>query len=208
VLDVGCGNARFGRFLAQSLGSSAFHYVGHDSSRELLTAARSNLSDLGCTFELHSTNLLGADYRGCPELHAENGTFDLVAGFGVFHHIPAPLQAALLRRCLAATRAPGSAWFSFWQFGREQRFEQRRLPWSWAIDRDYLTKHQIAELDHSDWLLPWGNQNQDLARYCRYTTNHSAGALLSNLPGLNTEFFFADGNSGRLNFYAQCRKTS
>ena len=45
VLDIGCGNGRFGRFLAEGQ-EQAFVYYGIDSSSELLAAARRQLADL------------------------------------------------------------------------------------------------------------------------------------------------------------------
>src|SRR5215470_16260923 len=40
VLDVGCGNGRFGRFLADRLGKDRLKYVGLDSSAALLERAK------------------------------------------------------------------------------------------------------------------------------------------------------------------------
>src|SRR5262245_36904942 len=51
VLDVGCGNGRFGRFLAQRFGTDAIRYHGLDSSPALLERAREGLLGLDATLE-------------------------------------------------------------------------------------------------------------------------------------------------------------
>src|SRR5664279_1541814 len=51
VLDVGCGNGRFGVFLADRLGKANLHYHGIDSSAILLERARHSLAGIDAQLE-------------------------------------------------------------------------------------------------------------------------------------------------------------
>ena len=51
VLDVGCGNGRFGVFLIERLGKDALHYHGMDSSAALLDKAREALAGIDARLE-------------------------------------------------------------------------------------------------------------------------------------------------------------
>src|SRR4051812_21279538 len=51
VLDVGCGNGRFGVFLADRLGSANLHYHGIDSSVALLASASIALAGIDARLE-------------------------------------------------------------------------------------------------------------------------------------------------------------
>ncbi len=224
VLDVGCGNARFASFLAQHAsllapraGAEQLHYNGCDASSELLHAAERRLRSIDCVANLRLANLLGNDYQGCPRL-TDGGPFDLVTCFGVMHHIPAPLQKSLLRRCLEAAAPAGTICVSFWQFGADPRFARRRVPWTTAIDEGLLREDQLDELDGDDWLLRWGQHTENLVRYCRHNSHNAIRALVSglgtdheqgkgtNLESIRTDFFDADGASGHLNRYAIIRR--
>src|SRR5664279_238076 len=51
VLDVGCGNGRFGVFLADRLGKTGLHYHGIDSSAILLGRASAGLTGINAQLE-------------------------------------------------------------------------------------------------------------------------------------------------------------
>ena len=93
VLDIGCGNGRFGHFLTQHLG--AMRYTGVDYSPEMLQITRKRLPD---------AQLLARDLVSeAPPA----GPFDLVVCFGFLHHIPGAAQRMELVRALGSALADG-----------------------------------------------------------------------------------------------------
>ena len=80
LLDIGCGNGRFARFLARQQ-SQPFAYCGIDSSADLLALARQQLQSRS----LSSSELLERDIvmSDLPQRSAR-----LAVMFGLLHHVP------------------------------------------------------------------------------------------------------------------------
>ena len=108
VLDLGCGNGRFGIWLADH---RQIDFTGIDSNQYLLDRAQESLPD---------AKLIRSDIL---KTFAVRGKFDLVAILGVLHHLN-PASAAKLIRRVASRLAPGGILFlSIWEFlrGREAK---------------------------------------------------------------------------------------
>ncbi len=149
VLDVGCGNGRFGVFLADRLGKDGLHYHGIDSSAALLDQARTALEGIDATFEQR-------DLVGQP-LDEALGQFDLVALFGVLHHIPGADRRIDLLRTLADHVADGGYLaFSEWRFYEEPKLRERIIAWDNGI-----------QVEAGDYLLDW-RRGETAIRYCHY----------------------------------------
>ena len=88
VLDVGCGNGRFGVFLADEL--SAMTYHGMDNNPTLLGYARDVLQGRPGITTTFSQQDIVADGL------AVTGDYDLVVLFGVIHHVPGAAKTAPL----------------------------------------------------------------------------------------------------------------
>lgn len=146
VLDVGCGNGRFGMFVAENL-QGAFSYMGLDSSAALLERAKLALAHVDARLHVRDvvTEPLGDDL----------GCFDLVALFGVLHHVPGAAQRLDLMRRLAQCVEPGG-WliFSEWRFYEDARLRERILPWDAEM-----------QVEQGDYLLDWRRGTTAL-RYC------------------------------------------
>lgn len=196
VLDVGCGNGRFARFLADELGLP-FLYVGVDLSRSMLDHARRHLRGLGDVYLLEHDFLEAPLPADLPPRIPER--FDLVTSFGVLHHIPSFDR----RRALAQSLAPlltakGVLALAFWQFANHDRFRKRILPWSgFSRERD-LSPDQL-DLEVGDHLLSWGSSGA--YRYCHFTDAEEAFRLVASLPLALLDCFHADGQTGNLNLY-------
>ena len=80
VLDLGCGNGRFGLFLAEHLDRD-IHYVGVDNNPDLLNFAAKALADKPRL----RVSLVEQDI---VIQHLGLGNFHLIVLFGVVHHIP------------------------------------------------------------------------------------------------------------------------
>lgn len=188
-LDVGCGNGRFARFLEKE-GLLPRHYLGLDGSSALLEVARVALPASTCTFLE-----LGFDVLP-PELPHQ--PFDLVALFGVLHHLPGRAARQSWLEDLARRVAPGGLLaFSIWRLDLfPERLEKLRLPADGALG-----------LEAGDALLSFDGR-RDLPRYCHFPTEEEI-ADFCHLPGFHElHRWSADGPSTADNLYVLMRKSS
>ena len=188
VLDVGCGNARLGRFLAQA--RPAVRYTGLDASKELLAIAEAE-GGLGAAPELLLVDLVEGD----AEAALAGRRFDLVACFGLLHHIPgAARRRALLATLLAHLEPRGLLAVTCWRLAQFARFREKIVPWEESeagIGPDAL--------EPGDHLLPFGNAPG--LRYVHFAHEDETAEALAALPCEVLASWDADGRSGGLNRY-------
>ncbi len=196
VLDVGCGNARFARFL-HGRRTSSFEYVGLDANPRLLEHAQSTLSELsGCTASLLRRDVLAPPVGS----RLPSGPFDLVAAFGFLHHVPAFRARRRLLEELAQRLAHGGLLcITAWRFEGEARYARRKLDWR-TLDATPRGPIELDQLEPHDHLLSFGAHGTAL-RYCHHIAEEELDLLLADLPLLEVDRFDADGRSGRLNRY-------
>jgi tRNA (uracil-5-)-methyltransferase TRM9 len=191
VLDVGCGNGRFGLFLADHL-NRPLHYHGIDSSAALLDHAREALA---ARFEL-DTRLENRDVVLNPP---DAGAYDLVVLFGMIHHIPGAEQRLTFMRALAERVAPdGLLIFASWRFYEDDRLRARIIPWP-----DDLA----GQVEAGDYLLDW-RRGEHALRYCHYVDDAEQDALVAATGLTEVTRYRADGASGLLNAYSVLRRGS
>ncbi|MFQ3534749.1 MAG: class I SAM-dependent methyltransferase [Aggregatilineales bacterium] len=186
ILDVGCGNGRFGRFLARHLAQVCYH--GTDNNAALLESARAAFTKMGvlpeARLELH--DLLE---DGLPE-----GEYELAALFGVLHHVPSlARRAALIRDLAARVTYGGFLVFTSWCFYDHARFRERLI----ALPPEY-------DPEHGDWLMDWrrGHAANSLLRYCHYV-DEAEQRTLEAASGLSlVASFYADGHTDNINRYS------
>ncbi len=201
VLDLGCGNGRLGRFLAGRWGGR-LDYLGLDASESMLRIARR----LGGGRFLRRDLLVPAPLDELP-----GGPFDLVAVFGLLHHLPGFDRRAALLRAASRRLAPGGLLaVSFWQFGAEERFRRRVVPWP-VYNRVADEPVDSEDLGEGDVLLAWGQEpgspgSLPAVRYCHWAPPEEAERLLAGLPLDPVASFRADGRSGDLNLYRLLRR--
>jgi SAM-dependent methyltransferase len=192
VLDVGCGNGRLGRFVAER--TPGLRYTGLDASPELLALA-AQAGGLGEDPELLRVDLVEDDLA-----HAlGDRRFDLIACFGVLHHLPGrDRRRALLAELLARLAPGGRLCLTCWRLAQFERARQRILPWE-AWNATHTPRIDPEQLEPGDHLLPW-----DLGqghRYVHFAHESETGELLAQLPCRVLECFTADGRSGDANRY-------
>lgn len=211
VLDMGCGNGRFGVFLAQHRATLLKHsvisdvvvrtqnseltYHGIDNSAALLERARQKLTDTpNLTATLEERDIL---------VHPlSSGEYDLIVLFGVLHHVPGFARRQTLLRTLAQRlRSGGILAFTCWRFYEYERFRERIVSWSpgLAIERhDYLLDWRRGD--------PMGAPNPAPLRYCHYVDDaeHAALVTATNLTEIDT--YRADGKTGDINRYSILRR--
>ncbi|MET0386013.1 MAG: methyltransferase domain-containing protein [Polyangiales bacterium] len=192
VLDVGCGDGRFGDYLAAR--RKALVYVGCDASEALLAHARARALGGQVRFELRDV------------LHdpLPSGPFELVCLLGVLHHVPGFDQRAALLRSLASEVTPGGLLaLTVWRLPDDPRFPSRVVPFA---DYNRAASDPIAldQLEPGDTLLRWGGGGAP-PRYCHFPDDAELTALLAATPLRISERFRADGRGDQLNEYILLR---
>lgn len=187
VLDVGCGNGRFGLFLAQHLqGQVVYH--GLDSSAALLEQADESLW-------LHGGLSATLEQRDVVEQPPTSGLYDLVALFGLVHHIPgAQHRLQWLRQMAQRVALGGLLVFAAWRFYEYERFREHIVPWP-----DNL------QAESYDYLLDW-RRGQTALRYCHYVDDAEHAELVAATGLQEIDTYRADGEGGALNCYSVLRK--
>jgi tRNA (uracil-5-)-methyltransferase TRM9 len=171
VLDVGCGNARFGVFLAKQL-DSALTYHGIDNSAALLAHAHSALTASGIAFTLAERDAI-AEPLQLPQM------FDLVVAFGVLHHVAGAVQRLdFLRQLAAITDAGGLLAFAAWRFYDDEKLRQRVVAWAALAEQGIALA--LDQLETGDYLLDWRRGERAL-RYCHFVDDAEHDALVSAL---------------------------
>lgn len=190
VLDVGCGNGRLGVFLAEHAAPGGLSYHGLDTDETLLARAEAALAPL-------SGVAAALERRDAVTHPPDSGQYDLVALFGVLHHIPAAAGRAALIRALAERTAPGGLLvFTCWRFMEYARFRDRVVPWP----------DDLAPLvEPGDYLLDW-RRGPHALRYCHYVDDAEHSALIA-AAGLSLLLTYrADGQTGDANLYTLLRR--
>ena len=190
VLDLGCGNGRFALFLQHNperLSDRRFTYQGIDLSGELIDHARAAAAGLDhIRFEV-------GDIENCA---LDEATHDLVALFGVLHHLPGfDTRRRTLERAASAVAPGGLLALTCWQFADDPGFERRRLDWAPEAGVD------PAELEPGDHLLRWGPGDSQARRYCHHTDEPELDRLARRLPLAEVARYRSDGPGGRQNLY-------
>jgi SAM-dependent methyltransferase len=187
VLDVGCGNGRFGVFLTEH-DLTPLHYHGIDNSSALLDHARSQLA----THSQVTTRLEVVDVIDDP---LPEGQYDLVTLFGVMHHIPgAARRLEMMRQLAARVKVGGLLAIACWRFYEYPRFRERIVAW----DDD-------MQVEAHDYLLDWRRGARAL-RYCHYVDDAEHAALVAASGLREIETWRADGETGDVNRYSLLRR--
>lgn len=185
VLDVGCGNGRFGLFLAETLGADQLTYHGIDNNPALLESARSALQNV------MGDSRLTLEQRDIIEEPLPDSTYDLVTLFGVLHHIPGAQQRRDFVHQLATQVKPGGLLvFAAWRFYDFERFRTRVVPWP-----DDITVEQ------HDYLLDWRRGDRAL-RYCHFVDDNEHADLIAATGLSEVQTYRADGRTNDINRYS------
>lgn len=178
VLDIGCGNGRFGRFLAAQQ-TQTIDYCGIDSSADLLAYASAHLQH---SPHIHA-DLLAHDIlmQPWPKRSAQ-----LVALFGLLHHVPGLERRRGLLRTAAESVLPGG-WLAFttWRFLDSARFQERIVPWS-----------DDFQVEAGDYLLDWRRGSRAI-RYCHHIDDVEHESLIAAASLRIVDDYREDGGLNR-----------
>lgn len=190
VLDVGCGNGRLARALAQAGVGCA--YTGLDADAQLLALAQEQTGGLPQV----ATQFARIDIAqaGWAAQLAAPPPFDVVACLAVLHHFPGLALRARIVQELAGVLADGGVLaLSTWQFLTSERLARKQEEWA-------VVGVDAAQVEPGDALLPW-NQGAHALRYV-HQLDLAELELLAARAGLRRQATFqADGKEGNLNLY-------
>jgi len=190
VLDAGCGNGRLGVFLAERLAEGvALRYHGLDTDGALLDRAAEALAGRAVALTLERRDIIARP--------PDAGQYDLVALFGVLHHVPGRATRLALLRALAERVAPGGLLaFTCWRFYEYGRFRARIVPWPEEL---------AGRVEAGDYLLDW-RQGAPALRYCHHIDDAEHAALIAATGLTLAATYRADGRTGDANLYALLRR--
>lgn len=195
VLDLGCGNGRFGQFLSQQLPDTKLLYTGTDSSSTLLAIAQQKLKGLNNLSLNTSQQDLVEDL--ISNRNSQLTQYDLVVAFGVLHHIPSnDLRQKFMEQIANSLTPNGVAIFSLWNFIEIPNLMAR------AVSPEQFG-FSSSDLEKNDYFLTWERGPQTI-RYCHYTDPQEIKESLKKAALLPIKTFFADGKNHQLNHYIIC----
>lgn len=180
VLDVGCGEGRFGRFL-RSRGLTVA-YSGVDGSADLLRLAE----EVGGRFAHRDLFQ--------PDCLRDLGPFDFVACLSTLQHIPGRERRARLLAEMRDRLGPGGhIALANWQFLGSERQRRKLRPWAEAG----LGPEAV---EPGDYLLSWQRGGYGL-RYVALLDEAGTQELAQEAGLRIVEQFRSDGREGDLNLY-------
>jgi SAM-dependent methyltransferase len=187
VLDVGCGNGRFGAYLEQQA-RGRVQYHGIDSCPELLAEAERRLPlapDGPFKAILEETDVIRDGLSRTLGTHR----YHLIAVFGLLHHLPGRSNRSELLASLGLHLEPeGLLAVSLWRFDRRPRYREMVVPWS--SDRDCPI--DPAKLEAGDHLLTWAG-DRETPRYCHLVDDEEVTELVESSSLRLMDRFAADG---------------
>lgn len=199
VLDVGCGNLRFARFLCDEVGIVPAKYFAVDNCKPLVESGEvgTHVSEL-IFIELDVIKSL-LDNTLSSRLTVP--ACDLVVAFGFLHHVPgAQKRIQLLRTLLEKTKPGRFVCISFWQFMNSQKLAAKAQ--KTTAQGLHALGIDASELEEHDYLIGWQDK-ADTWRYCHHFSQDELDELLGSL-GSDVHIcaqFSADGKDNNLNWY-------
>jgi tRNA (uracil-5-)-methyltransferase TRM9 len=186
VLDVGCGNGRWGFFLA-GYGRVA-SYVGVDNSPSYLAKAVEAAHGRPQPFQFVVGDMQQAGFA------ADLGQFELVICLSALQHVPRKVRRAELVAELGERLAPnGHLVLGNWQFLTSERQRAKLVPWSAVGVCD-------EEVEEGDCLVRWRRQGEGV-RYVAQIDEAQTAELAAHAHLTPVAQFRADGREGNLNLY-------
>ncbi|MBU0578494.1 class I SAM-dependent methyltransferase [Patescibacteria group bacterium] len=199
VLDIGCGNGRFGCFLAEQLGDIKIKYIGIDNSEELLEIAKSQTLTQNIKSEFIKLDIVELLLNETFEKKLQTFSPHFITALGVLHHIPSfKLRQNFISKLANVSLQPGYLAFTTWNFLDTKRFKKKIVePSQIKIDPQKLEKHNV--------ILDW-KKGETAYRYCHYTDEKELETLIEFSRLEKVSQFKADSKSGKLNTYTVLKK--
>ena len=211
LIDLGCGNLRFERFLSERLDAFPETWA-FDNCPALATTGLNDSAREHVHFQpLDVVDTLLESEPGnetatlTQALGVRRDTVDLAVAFGFMHHLALPEhRLAVLEALAACTRPGGHAVVAFWQFARNPKMRAKaEATTKRGCEAIGLTSSaSVSPLDKNDYLLGW-QHTEGVWRYCHHFPECEIDELISSLAPRAREVarFSADGKTHDLNRY-------
>lgn len=187
ILDIGCGNGRFGEYLNRQIKSKTLNYVGIDSDQFLLDQAKEK--------EIPTSQFIQADIIADDLASMLTKKFDVIVLFGIIHHLPSyDIRAKLLLQLTKALNPSGLFVFTCWQFDTHKNLLIR------STELIAQTQLDPKHLEENDFLLDW-KRGETAIRYCHLTDETEIEKLIQPLKLTHVDQFKADGKNHQSNIY-------
>jgi tRNA (uracil-5-)-methyltransferase TRM9 len=184
VLDLGCGNGRFLKFLLDKK-LKVEVYTGVDSSSELLKIADESFNELQSNNTVSTLELKAIDLEEDNWIKKIDKKYNVVVGFGLMHHLKTFTSRKNIYTFSNNLLTPGGLLIlTFWQFAKLDRY------------RDKIIK---ADFETHDYVLKFGNKGAE--RFCHYTDEIEISELEKELEITQIESYFNDGEGLNQNLY-------
>lgn len=202
VLDVGCGNLRFIKYLREQLSAEVqMECFAVDNCEDILPESEILANEFPFV-RFQKLDVLGRTVHEASLPQAlEAPRCRIVSCFGLFHHTPGfQYRQMLLGDLVRCCQNGGYVMMSFWQFMDSPDLAEAAREGHGA--RCEALGINPAYLDEGDFLLGW-QQKPDAVRYCHHFTDGEIDALLATLPNRIevVDRFKADGRTSALNTY-------
>lgn len=202
ILDLGCGNLRFERFLAERTNaplrvtaldncpdlaspeigalSAAFPHSLRSSSAASKTKEE-DASGQGANppektiVDLRALDIVESLLDGTFADRLPRNSHDLAVAFGLMHHLPTfALRARVLEGLLGSLRPGGFAVVSFWQFLNDPRLAAKAA----TVTAEGRAAHCLPTFHENDFLLGWQHA-EGTYRFCHHTPEDEIDARLA-----------------------------
>lgn len=200
LLDLGCGNLRFERALAECA-PAPLTVTAVDNCPPLVAKAEAASLPTSISVDFHQLDIIEALLDSALPDHGPHGTYQLAVAFGIMHHVPRfDLRAQLLSQLVRALRPGGFALVSFWQFMDDPRLAVKAE----RATAEGRTAQGLPPFGDGDYLLPWQHA-ADVYRFCHHCGDGEITQLIAEAQTAaalrEVARFSADGKSGTLNRY-------
>lgn len=202
VLDLGCGNLRFERFLAEHVAAPlSVHAIDNCAPLAKRAASAAGASSL----DFREIDLVDALLESGLHEALPDDACDLAVAFGVMHHLPRFDLREQMLACLGRSLRPGGfAVISFWQFLDDPRLAAKAE----RTTAEGRAAYQLPSFGPRDALLPWQHAT-GVYRFCHHCDEEEIDQLVAAAqlaaPVQEVARFSADGKSGTLNRYVILR---
>ena len=208
VLDLACGNQRFGDYVARVFPGIDIQYTGVDNNVELSSrlALKHECDARVCALDAVGAALDGTLAKCLHEEALMGQSCDMAVAFGFMHHVPSfEARANVVRALVESCNPEGYVCLSFWQFMKDTRLARK-------AENDTVSAYaelglSAAEMDANDYFLGWQDV-EGAYRYCHHFTKQEIDDLVQSVADLADEIdrFEADGRTSVLNQYAVLKR--
>lgn len=195
MLDLGCGNGRWGKFFFENTATQNTTYVGVDSNKELLQETGRTLIPHAAVLQLYLHEL--QEFLSRPPATAPK-KYHAIVLYGVWHHIPGAENRTTILAQLKNLLAPGGILvITCWRFLRSESLKTRLIEPTTILPPEH-------SLEENDYLLDW-REGARAVRYCHDTTSEEMLESAKSAGLELVETFPSDGASKNLNDYYSFR---